>query len=242
MARSIASTSSESAIDCDVPALRLEALRLVLGREGERRRAVDRDVVVVVEVDEPAEPEVAGDRGGLVGDPLHQVAVGADRVDEAVDELVVRPVVALGEEAIRDREADAVREALAERAGGRLDALGEEVLRMAGCPRLPLPEALQLLEREVVAGQVQRRVLEDAGVAGGEDEPVPVRPVGVGGVVAQDAPVEHVGERRQRHRGAGVPGVRLLHRIHGEGADRVDRALLDRRIGGHDARITAHYA
>ena len=44
-------------------------------------RAVDRDVVVVVEVDEPAEAEVAGDRRGLLRDALHQVAVGADRVD-----------------------------------------------------------------------------------------------------------------------------------------------------------------
>ena len=46
-------------------------------------------------------------------------------------------------------------------------------------------------------------------------------------------PVEHVGERRQRHRGPGMPGVRLLHRIHRQCPDRVDRALLDLRVGGH---------
>ena len=50
----------------DVPAVGLEALALVLGRERERRRAVDRDVVVVVDVDEAAEPEVAGDRRRLL--------------------------------------------------------------------------------------------------------------------------------------------------------------------------------
>ena len=58
---------------------------------------------------------------------------------------------------------------------------------MPGRARLPLAEALQLLEREVVAGEVQRRVLEDAGVAGGEDEPVAVRPVRVGRVVPHHA-------------------------------------------------------
>ena len=168
-----------------VPAVRLEALALVLGREAERRRAVDRDVVVVVEVDEPAEAEVAGDRRGLHRDALHHVAVGADRVDAPVDDVVVGPVVALGEEAVGDREADAVREALPERARRRLDALGQEVLRMAGRARLPLAEALQLLEREVVAGEVERGVLEDAGVAGREDEAVAVRPVRVRRVVAQ---------------------------------------------------------
>ena len=55
-------------------------------RERDRGRAVDRDPVVVVEVDELAEPELAGDRRGLVRDALHQVAVGADRVDAVVDD------------------------------------------------------------------------------------------------------------------------------------------------------------
>ena len=50
----------------DVPAVRLEALALVLRRERERGGAVDRDVVVVVDVDEAAEPEVPGDRRRLV--------------------------------------------------------------------------------------------------------------------------------------------------------------------------------
>ena len=62
----------------DVPAVRLEAGALVLGREGQRGRAVDRDVVVVVDVDERAEAEVARDRRCLLRDAFHQVAVGAD--------------------------------------------------------------------------------------------------------------------------------------------------------------------
>src|SRR6185437_5456899 len=114
--------------------------------------------------------EVPGDRRRLRGDALHQVAVRADRVDAVVDDLVVRSVVALGEEALGDRHSDAVREALPERAGRRLDPGGEEVLRVAGRDRLPLTEALQLLEREVVAGQMEERVLEDAGMARREDE------------------------------------------------------------------------
>ena len=149
----------------DVPAVRLEALALVLGRERERRRAVDRDVVVVVDVDEPAEPEVAGDRRRLRADALHHVAVGADRVDPRVDDRVVRPVVAIGEEALRDRHADAVREALAERPGRRLDPGRVPALRMARRARAPLAELLQVVEREVVAREVERRVLEHAGVA-----------------------------------------------------------------------------
>ena len=49
--------------------------------------------------------------------PSEQIAY-----DAVVDDLVVRAVVALGEEALGDPEADAVRDALPERARGRLDA------------------------------------------------------------------------------------------------------------------------
>ena len=151
----------------------------------------------------------------------------ADAVDAVVDDLVVRAVVALGEEPLRDREADAVREALAERSGRRLDARRVVHLGMAGRLRAPLAELLQLVEREVVAGEMERGVLEDARVAGGEDEAVAVGPVRVRRVVIHHLGVEEVRERRERHRGAGMAGVRLLHRVHRERPDRVDRELLD---------------
>ena len=211
----------------DVPALRREPRALVLAGERDRRRAVDGDVVVVVEVDELPEPELSRDRGRLVGDALHQVAVGADRVDVVVDDLVVRAVVALGEEPLRDREADAVREALAERPRRRLDPRRVMHLRVARRERLPLAEPLQLVEREVVAGQVQRRVLEDARVPGREDEAVAVGPLRVRRVVVHHLAVEEVRDRRERHRRAGMAGVRLLHRIHRQRADGVDGQLFD---------------
>ena len=105
-----------------VPAVGLEALGDVLDVEAQRRRAVERDRVVVVEVDEPAQPELAGQRRRLGRDALHQVAVGDDRVDVVVHHL---GAVALAQEALGHRHADAVGEALAERAGRHLDAGGD---------------------------------------------------------------------------------------------------------------------
>jgi hypothetical protein len=58
----------------DVPAVGREARRDVLA-EVQRRRALERDAVVVVEDGELAEPEVAGERRRLRGDALHHVAV-----------------------------------------------------------------------------------------------------------------------------------------------------------------------
>src|SRR5437763_1314097 len=71
-----------------VPSRRAEALEMALGVEGDRRRSVDRDVVVVVADDQLAEREMARDRRGLLADALHEVAVRADHVGVVVDERV----------------------------------------------------------------------------------------------------------------------------------------------------------
>ena len=182
----------------DVPAVRLEALARVVA-VGELGRAVDRDVVVVVHVHEAAELEVTGERGRLVADALLEVAVARD------DERVVAhdvgaepgPQVALG-----DAHPDAVREALAERAGGDLDATRVEVLGMARRLAAPLAELLQIVDLEPEAGEAEHRVEEDRRVTGREDEPIAVRPEGIGRVVLHDPRPQHVGERRERHRRA----------------------------------------
>src|SRR6185503_19689494 len=91
--------------------------------------AVDRDLVVVVEEDAASELQVAGERRGLRGDALHQVAVGADREDVVVADLRAE---LLAQELLGHRHPDRVAEALPERPGRRLYAGRLEVLRMAG--------------------------------------------------------------------------------------------------------------
>ena len=87
--------------------------------------------------------------------------------------------VVLAQELLGDRHADAVGEALAERAGRDLDA-GRDVcavaLRVARRDRAPLAELLELVQREVVAREVQHRVEQHRAVAGAEDEAVAVGP------------------------------------------------------------------
>ena len=105
-----------------VPPVGLHPLAVVLAVEGDRGRAVDRDVVVVVAGDQLAEPEVARDRAGFLADALHHVAVRADHVGVVVDDLVGRAVEALCEEPLGHRHPDGVRDPLAERPGRDLDA------------------------------------------------------------------------------------------------------------------------
>ena len=86
-AASIASRSFPSSTRSDVPAVGLEAAGHVLG-EGERRCAVDGDVVVVVDDGELAEPEMTGERRRLAGDALHQVAVAGEDPGPVIHDLV----------------------------------------------------------------------------------------------------------------------------------------------------------
>ena len=155
--------------------------------------------------------------------------------------------VELGRQALLgDGHADGVGEALAERSGGRLDARREAVLRVARRPRAPLAEVAQLVQRQVVAGEMQQRVEQHAGVAGRQDEAVAIGPVGPRRGVAQVARPEHVGHRRHAHRRAGVAAVGLLHGVDGQRADGVDRelvkALRRRAHDCHDIRrpVPAH--
>ncbi len=205
----------------DMPAVRFEPLRDVVGVR-ELGRAVDRDVVVVVDEDHAPEAQVPGERRGFVADAFHQVAVAADPEDAVVAEIGAE---ALAQVLLVDRESDRVREALAEGAGRDLDTLGVAVLRVTGSARGPLAELADVVELEAVPGEVEHRVEEHRRVAGGEHEPVAVRPVGLGGVVLHDARPQHVREGGERHRRSGMPRVRLLHRVHRQTADHVDSAL-----------------
>ena len=213
----------------DLPAVGLEALGDVLAGEAHRGLAVDGDAVVVVEVDEPAQLEVAGQAGRLGGDALHEIAVGDDGVDEVVGHRVARPEPG-GEHGLAQREAHAVGEALAERTGGALHAGEHPELRVARGAGVELAKLLQVVERAVEAGQVEQRVEQHRAVAGGQDEPVAAQPARLVGIEAQVARPQHVGHVRGAHGHAGVAALRLLHAVGGQHADGVDR-LLD-ELGG----------
>ena len=124
----------------DVPAVGLVAGGDVLA-ERDGGVVLDGDVVVVVEEDEVAQLLVPGERGRLAGDALLHAAVAGDDVDVVVERRLARRGVGVEQAALAaggHGHADAVGHALAERAGGDLDAGGVVVLgvaRACGTPR-----------------------------------------------------------------------------------------------------------
>jgi hypothetical protein len=214
--------------DLHVPAVGLVPLRGVLG-QGDRRVVLDRDLVVVVDDGEVAQLLVPGQGGRLGGDALLDVAVGGDDVDLVVERALARRGVRVEQPPLAPRghgHADGGGQPLAQRAGGDLDTRGVAVLGVAGGPRPPGAQRLQVRQLQAVAREEQLDVERQAGVARGEHEPVAAHPVGVGRVVPHHALEERVGQGGEAHGGAGVAVADLLHRVGGQHPRGVDRAAV----------------
>ena len=215
-----------------MPLVGIEALQHVL-RPGHRRRAIELDAVVVIEHDQFAEAEVAGQAGRFGRDALLEVAVGGDDIGPVIDDVAAGSVELGPEARLRDRHPDCVGESLTEWPRGRLDPRREAVLGVTRRDAAPLPERLQVVERDVVAGQVQERVEEHAGVPGAQHEPIAIRPFGVRWRVAQEARPQDVRHRCGAHRGARMTGIGLLDAVDRERPDRIDGELIEVRSDGH---------
>ena len=138
-----------------------------------------------------------------------------------IDDGIVGPVEGGRQECLGQRHADGRGKALPQRAGGRLDARRDAVFGMAGREAAELAELLELLHRQIVAGQVQQAVDQHRAVPAGEDEAVAVEPLRVGRVVAQEARPQHVSDGRHAHRHAGMARIGLLHAVHRQATDHV---------------------
>src|SRR5438105_9902739 len=122
---------------------------------------------------------MAGEAGGFGGDPFHQVAVTDNPISKVINDLEPRTVVARSEVGLCYRHAHAVAEALTQRTRRSLDSRSQAPLGMAGRMAAPLAELFDLLEREIIAGEMEHAVKQHRGVAGGQDKAVSVRPRGI---------------------------------------------------------------
>ena len=184
-----------------LPAVGLEAPRGVVG-EPALDLAVDRNAVVIVESDQLAEAERAGQRTGLVRNAFHQAAVAEEGIGMVVDDLKARPVEGRRQMTLGEGEADRIGDALAQRAGRRLDTEACVALGMAGRMRAHLPEMLDVLDRQRIAGQMQHGVEQHRTVAIGQNEAISVGPARIRRTVAQEIVPEHLGDIRHAHRHA----------------------------------------
>ena len=215
-----------------VPAKGLEALHeiVVLRLVGHR---VEGDVVAVENDDEIIQLLVGGEGHGLQRDALLHAAVAGEGDHVAVEDRVRLGVEAGGGHLAGDREADGVGDALAEGAGGGLDAGGLMELGVAGGLGVELTEGLQLVEGEIVAAEVEPGVDEHRAVAGGEHEAVAVEPAGGAGAVRERAAEKGCADFGGAEGQAEVAGIALMDGVHGEATGLVGGLGEEGEIEGH---------
>ena len=158
-----------------VPADRLEALCGVFALRLIRHR-VEGDVVGVVDENQVIELLVAGERDRLHRDAFLHAAVAGETHDVIIKNRVLGGVETRGRHLAGHRHADGVTDALAERARGALDAGGLVEFRMSGRGAVQRAEFLHLLDRQIVAAQMEPTVEKHRTVAGREDETVTIEP------------------------------------------------------------------
>jgi len=168
----------------DVPAVGFEALRGVVG-EPPLDVAIDGDAVVVPEGGQLAQAPGAGQRAGFVRNTFHQAAVAEEHPGPVVDDLVAWLVELVGQQLFGHGHADGVGDALAERAGGGLDAGRIAVFGVTRGLAVQLAEVLDVVDRQVIAAQVQQGVDQHRAMAVGEHEAVAIGPFRVGWIVLE---------------------------------------------------------
>ena len=140
-----------------LPAIGFKALDGVVG-EPAFHIAINRDAVVVVEGNQLAQAPGAGQRAGFVRNAFHQAAITQEHPGVVIDNGVAVAVEFSRQDFFRQRHAHRVGDALTQRAGGGFHARRVAVFRMAGGFAVPLTEGFQVVNRQVVAGQVQEAV------------------------------------------------------------------------------------
>ena len=174
-----------------------------------------------------------GERDRLLADAFHQAAVAGYTIGEVVDDCVTEPRI---DEAFGQRHADGIGETLTQRPRRRLDAGCVAVLGVARRLGAELAEVGELVHRHArIAGQMQQRIEQHRAVPGGEDEAIAVRPIGGRGVELQEAGEENGGDISHAHGHAGMAGLGLLHRVHGERPNGIRHVLV--RHGAVFARL-----
>src|SRR5947209_878771 len=113
-------------------------------------------MVAVVEINQLAQLEMPGKGRRLGGDAFLQVAIAADAVDVVVYQVESGSVEVIAKVRFGDCHADTVAEALSERPGANLHAGRLSVFGVSRGLRAPLAELLQVLQGQIITGEVQQ--------------------------------------------------------------------------------------
>ena len=213
-----------------MPVVPLKAPPYIIGIT-ERRLAIDGNAVIVIDTNQFAETQMSSEGCRFMGGAFHDIAVAHEHVRTVIHYRVARSIENARQMRLRHCHAQCIHESLSERACGRLDTRRKPVFGMPRRLASPLTKTDDLMERKVITAQMENRVKKHGGMTAREHEAVPVKPVGISGIIAQVVHPQFIRQRRQSHWRSRMAAVRLLHRIHRKCAYGVNRLFGDAHAG-----------
>ena len=203
----------------DLPAVGGQSCSNVFG-EGQSGGTVDGDLVVVVEGNQVAQLQVAGQGAGLGGDTFHHTSITKEGVGVVVGDLVVWLVVLCSKVCLGNGHSDGVGDPLPQRTRGDVDARGAGLWVTWGLG-VELSELLEVLNGDWVAHKVEHHVQEGDRVPIGKNKAVSVHPLAVLRV-GLHLGKQNVGSGSHAHWGARMARVGLGDGVCCEDSDGVD--------------------
>ena len=156
---------------------------------------------------------MSGQTCSLLRDAFHQVAVADDGIDMVGHDVKSGPVVVGRQPLFGNGHTHAVGKSLSQRTSRGLDPGRVAVFRVAGCLAAPLAKVFQLLQGQIVTGQMEQGVEQHRTVAGAENKAITIRPFGICRTVAKMPAPERQRGCGHAHWQAGVaPNWRLARR------------------------------
>ena len=166
-----------------VPTVRLETLWRIVGKPA-LDFAVDGYAVVVIDRNQFAQPERAGERAGLVGYALHQTAIAQKDPGMVVDDGVAIAIELGSEGFLCQRHPHGIRDALPQRPGRGFNAGGIAIFGVTRRLAMELPELLQVFNGKFIPSEMQEGVDQHRAVAIGQHEPVAIGPIRIRRIVS----------------------------------------------------------
>ena len=118
-------------------------------------------------------------RSGFGSHSFLQTAVASQANDLVVEDLVFGCVEMSTRHLGGNGHADGIPDSLAKRAGGTLHTRGFPEFGMTGRLAVQLSEVLDFLKRKIEPGEMEPAVKEHTPVTGGQNETIPIDPLGI---------------------------------------------------------------
>ncbi len=144
---------------------------------------------------------------------FHHAAVSHEDVGVVVNDVQTVFIEFGSQDFFSQSHAHSVGNTLSQRAGRGFHAVGVAVFGMTGGFTVQLAEVFQIINRNVVAGQVQQAVKNHGSMTIGEDKTVAVVEFRVGRIMIEELRPQYFRHFRHTHRRTRVAGVGFLYGI-----------------------------